>query len=134
VVNDTSDDKFLAHGERERRAKKRFTIEQDVRYKMLYGQRIAETGVGKTVNISSGGVWLTTDNPLTAGMPVELAMNWPVLLHDSCPMKLMIYGCVMRSSEKGAAISIERYEFRTQGRAFAQQQPSQSPVEYRINS
>lgn len=132
-MNETSDDKFLTQGDRERRAKKRFIIEQEVRYKMLYGQRIAETGVGKTVNISSGGVWLTTENPLTAGMPVELAMTWPVLLHDSCPMKLMIYGCVIRSSEKGAAISIERYEFRTQGRAFAQQ-PVQSPVEYRINN
>jgi hypothetical protein len=133
VVNETSDERFLAHGERERRAKKRFLIAQDVRYKMLYGQRIAETGTGRTVNISSGGVWLTTENPLTAGMPVELAMNWPVLLHDSCPMKLMIYGCVIRSSEKGAAISIERYEFRTQGRAFAQQTVP-SPVEYRITN
>jgi hypothetical protein len=132
-VNESSDDKFLAHGERERRAKKRFLIAQEVRYKMLYGQRIAETGTGRTVNISSGGVWLTTENPLTAGMPVELAMNWPVLLHDSCPMKLMIYGCVIRSTEKGAAVSIERYEFRTQGRAFAQQ-AAQPQVEYRITS
>jgi len=33
-------------------------------------------------------------------------------------MKLMIYGCVVRSNEKGAAVTIERYEFRTQGRNF----------------
>jgi hypothetical protein len=120
-VNETSFDKLLANGVGERRANRRFPIAQDIRYKMVYGQRIAETGTGRTVNISSGGVWLTTENLLTAGMPVELAMNWPVLLHDSCPMKLMIYGCVIRSSEKGAAVSIERHEFRTQGRAFAQQ-------------
>jgi hypothetical protein len=82
---------------------------------MLYGQRIAETGVGRTLNISSGGVWFSTENMLTSGMPVELSMNWPVLLNDSCPMKLMIYGCVIRSNEKGAAVAIERYEFRTQG-------------------
>ena len=66
---------------------------------MLYGQRIAETGTGKTINISSGGVWFTTESMLTIGMPVELSMNWPVLLNDSCPMKLMIYGCVIRSNE-----------------------------------
>jgi hypothetical protein len=30
-------------------------------------------------------------------------------------MKLMIYGCVVRSNERGAAVAIERYEFRTQG-------------------
>jgi len=130
-VNETSDDNFLGQGERERRSKKRFLIQQDIRYKMLYGQRIAETGAGRTVNISSGGVWITTENPLTAGMPVELAMNWPVLLHDSCPMKLMIYGCVIRSNDKGAAVAIERYEFRTQGsRAF--QTAQQPPVELRI--
>ena len=105
---------------RERRLKRRFPIEQEVRFKMLYGQRIAETGSGKTLHISSGGVWFTIEKMLTAvGTPIELSMNWPVLLNDSCPMKLMIYGCVIRSSEKGAAVSIERYEFRTQGsRAF----------------
>ncbi len=86
---------------------------------MLYGQRIAETGTGRTLNISSGGVWFSTESMLTSGMPVELSMNWPVLLNDSCPMKLMIYGCVVRSNERGAAVAIERYEFRTQGsRAF----------------
>src|SRR5947199_1869340 len=107
--------------ERERRTKRRFEIDQEVKYKMLYGQRIAETGVGKTMNISSGGVWFTTENMLTSGLPVELSMSWPVLLNDSCPMKLMIYGCVVRSNGKGAAVAIERYEFRTQGsRAFQQ--------------
>jgi hypothetical protein len=108
--------------ERERRGKRRFIIEQEVRYKMLYGQRIAETGAGRTANISSSGVWFSTESMLTTGMPVELSMTWPVLLNESCPMKLMIYGCVVRSNEKGAAVAIERYEFRTQGRTF--QQPS----------
>jgi hypothetical protein len=113
--------------EHERRLKRRFLIEQEIRYKMLYGQRIAETGVGKTVNVSSGGVWVSTESTLTPGLPIELSMNWPVLLHDSCPMKLMIYGCVIRSNSTGAAITIERYEFRTQGsRAFQQSQQAQS--------
>src|SRR5580700_1126928 len=125
------EDRMVMNGERERRTKRRFHIEQDVRYKMLYGQRIAETGSGRTANISSGGVWFTTETMLTTGMPVEISMNWPVLLNDSCPMKLMIYGCVVRSNEKGAAVAIERYEFRTQGRAF--QQPSiPNPVEFRL--
>ena len=118
--------------ERERRMKRRFQIEQEVRYKMLYGQRIAETGTGKSLNISSSGVWFTTENMLTIGMPVELSMNWPVLLNDSCPMKLMIYGCIVRSNEKGAAVAIERYEFRTQGRSFQQQPSIPAGVELRL--
>jgi hypothetical protein len=106
---------------REKRMKRRFPVEQEVRYKMLFGQRIAETGSGRTTNISSSGIWFTTTGVLTAGMPIELSMNWPVLLNDICPMKLMIYGCVVRATERGAAVAIERYEFRTQGvRAFQQ--------------
>ena len=129
-VIETQAEREFSSGERERRMKRRFLIGQEVRYKMLYGQRIAETGCGKTLNISSAGVWFTTDATLTAGMPVELSINWPVLLNDSCPMKLMIYGCVIRSSEKGAAVAIERYEFRTQGKSF---QPSiPAPVEFRL--
>ena len=129
---DTYEDRtFSAKSDRERRTKRRFQIDQEVRYKMLYGQRIAETGVGRTMNIYSGGVWFSTENMLTSGMPVELSMNWPVLLNDVCPMKLMIYGCVVRSNEKGAAVAIERYEFRTQGsRTF--QSTAAVPLELRL--
>ena len=129
---DTYEDRtFSAKSDRERRTKRRFQIDQEVRYKMLYGQRIAETGVGRTMNISSGGVWFSTEHMLTSGMPVELSMNWPVLLNDVCPMKLMIYGCVVRSNEKGAAVTIERYEFRTQGsRTF--QSTAAVPLELRL--
>ena len=127
---DIFDEQLLQNGERERRAKRRFQIEQEVRYKLLYGQRIAETGRGTTVNISSGGLWMTTETMLTAGIPVEVSMNWPVLLNDSCPMKLMIYGCVLRSNEHGAAVAIERYEFRTQStKSF---QAIQRPLETRV--
>ena len=99
----------------ERRIKRRFKFEQEVRYKMLYGQQIAETGTGKTTNMSSSGLWFSTPNMLATGMPVELSMTWPVLLNDRCPMKLMVYGCVVRSDAMGAAVAIERYEFRIQG-------------------
>jgi hypothetical protein len=115
VIESYEDSTFNGKADRERRIKRRFQIDQEVKYKMLYGQRIAETGVGRTMNVSSGGVWFSTQNMLTSGMPVELSMTWPVLLNESCPMKLMIYGCVVRSNERGAAVAIERYEFRTQG-------------------
>ncbi len=119
MIDSIEDSILQVQGDRERRSKRRFQIEQEVKYKMLYGQRIAETGTGRTLSISSSGVWFTTESMLTSGLPVELSMNWPVLLNDYCPMKLMIYGCVIRSDERGAAVAIERYEFRTQGsRAF----------------
>ena len=126
------DGRLIGASDRERRGKRRFHIEQDIRYKMLYGQRISETGAGKTWNISSGGIWFSTQNMLTSGMPIELSLTWPVLLNDSCPMKLMIYGCVVRSNDKGAAVAIERYEFRTQGRSIQNQPTIPQGVEFRI--
>ncbi|MCL5745497.1 MAG: hypothetical protein M1541_16495 [Acidobacteria bacterium] len=107
-------------GNSERRLKQRFQIERDARYKLLFGYRIAESGAAKTVNISSSGVWIRTATALPEGVPVELAISWPVLLNDNCPMKLMVFGCVMRSTDSGAAISIERYEFRTLGTSVFQ--------------
>jgi hypothetical protein len=101
----------------DRRTKRRFGIEQALRYKLLYGSRVAESGTGKTMNISSSGVWFTTEGVLSTGLPVELSMSWPARLNDVCPMKLMIYGCVVRSDKQSAALAIERYEFRTQGTA-----------------
>jgi hypothetical protein len=130
VIDTFEERTFSGKIDGERRIKRRFQIDQEVRYKMLFGQRIAETGVGRTINISSGGVWFSTENMLTSGMPVELSMNWPVLLNDTCPMKLMIYGCVVRSNGKGAAVAIERYEFRTQGRTFQSTAPA--PLEMRL--
>ncbi len=133
-MSENYDESFIGNAERERRAKRRFPVVQDVRYKMLYGQRIAETGSGRTTNISSSGIWFTTESMLTPGMPVELSVNWPVLLNDTCPMKLMIYGCVIRSNDRSAAVAIERYEFRTQGSRSFQQQPVMTlPVEMRLN-
>ena len=134
---DIFDEKMLKGGDRERRTKRRFHIQQEVRYKLLYGQRIAETGRGTTVNISSGGLWFTTEATLTTGIPVEISMNWPVLLNDSCPMKLMIYGCVLRSNDRGAAVAIERYEFRTQStKSFqaSQHPPMEMRPELRYHS
>jgi hypothetical protein len=123
---------LLGQGDRpERRIKKRFLIEQEVRYKMLYGQRIAETGSGRTLNVSSGGISFTTEAVLMEGTPVEVSMSWPVLLRDSCPMKLLIYGCVIRSGQRSAAVAIERYEFRTQGKSFQQPQVPSCAVDYR---
>jgi hypothetical protein len=98
----------------ERRSKRRFPIAQEVRYKLLFGQHIAEAGTGRAGNMSSSGIWFSTQSVLATGVPVEISMNWPVMLNDRCAMKLMIYGCIVRADQSGAAVAIERYEFRTQ--------------------
>jgi hypothetical protein len=115
------DDQTPSSSGRDRHAKRRFHIHQDVVYKVLYGPRLAESGRGATLNISSRGVLFTTESMLASGTPVEVSVRWPVLLNDSCPMKLMIFGCVIRSTDTTATVTIDRYEFRTQGANVFQQ-------------
>ncbi|HTQ58273.1 MAG TPA: PilZ domain-containing protein [Bryobacteraceae bacterium] len=95
----------------ERRARRRFRIEQDLLYTCLSGSN--QTGVGKVLNISSKGVCFTTQSAVKRGTRIELAMNWPAMLDPSCGMKLMLYGSVVRSEANSAAARIEHYEFRT---------------------
>ncbi|MCL5745484.1 MAG: hypothetical protein M1541_16430 [Acidobacteria bacterium] len=87
---------------------------------MLDGKTVLRTGAGKTVDMSSSGVLFTTDCPLSAGNRLELSVNWPAQLDNSCPLKLVALGRVVRADTATAAIAIEKYEFRTQGsKAFA---------------
>ncbi len=98
----------------ERRAAKRFPLEQEVRFR-LFNRNGTEFGLGKTVNMSSRGVLIRTDHQLMPGDRVEVSVNWPVRLNNECPLKLVATGRVVRAQPGQAAILIERYEFRTQG-------------------
>jgi hypothetical protein len=100
----------------DRRSSNRLPIEREVRYKVLGGRKtVKQTGMGKTVNMSSGGVLFTTETALPEGERVELAVSWPVQLNDTLPLKLVAMGRLVRTDETQAAISIERYEFKTRG-------------------
>ena len=100
----------------DRRTSNRMPIEREVRYKVLGGKKtVKQTGTGKTLNMSSGGVLFTTESELPEGERVELAVSWPAQLNDSLPLKLVAMGRLVRTEETQAAISIERYEFKTRG-------------------
>jgi hypothetical protein len=47
-------------------------------------------------------------------------VSWPVLLNQSCPLKLVASGRVVRSDQNCTAIRMDRYEFRTQGTRVVQ--------------
>ena len=96
----------------ERRGSSRFPMREEVRYKMLHG-KVVTTGVGKTLNIGSGGVLFTTEQRLPVGRVVEISVNWPARLDGTCALKFVASGRVIRAEEDRAAVRIERYEFRT---------------------
>jgi PilZ domain len=98
----------------ERRSTRRFAIEQEVIYKILdHRAAVPESGVGKTLDISSGGVLFETQQRLRPGKRVEVSVNWPALLDGGCPLKFVAVGRVVRAEEKRAAMHIEQHEFRT---------------------
>jgi hypothetical protein len=100
----------------DRRASNRMPIEREVRYKVMGGKKsIKQVGLGKTLNMSSGGVLFTTETPLPAGERVELNVSWPAQLNDTLPLKLVAMGRLVRADDGQAAISVERYEFKTRG-------------------
>ena len=98
----------------ERRASKRFPIEQDVYYKVLdHRSATPESGSGKTLDMSSSGVLFGTEQRLRSGKRVELSVNWPAELDGRCALKFVVYGRVVRADDNQAAVHIEQYEFRT---------------------
>jgi hypothetical protein len=98
----------------DRRATRRFAIEQEVLYRILDHRAAApESGVGKTLDMSSGGMLFETQQQLRAGKRVEVSVNWPATLDGGCPLKLVALGRLVRADEKSAAMHIEQHEFRT---------------------
>lgn len=99
-----------------RRNKIRFPMQRDLRYKLLKDGATVESGTGLTVDIGSGGVGFEVGRDVPAGNFIELSISWPVLLEDACPMRLIVFGRVVRSENGRAACTIDKYEFRTQAR------------------
>ena len=99
----------------DRRKSGRFTIERDIRYRVLNKKSNQEAGQGKTINISSAGILFTTEHVLLPGRTIEVAVSWPAQLNDTCPLKLVARGRVVRFEPGRAALEIQHYEFRTQG-------------------
>jgi hypothetical protein len=97
----------------ERRTKKRFLIERPVRYRFLYGAALGQVATGVAVDASSNGIWMEAQHDLRVGDPLELLIDWPAQLNGVVPLQLVTAGCVVRVSGKRAAVSVERYEFRT---------------------
>jgi hypothetical protein len=108
----------FAKKENDRRSKSRFAIERDVRYKLAEDGVVVAAGSGQTIDMCSGGVAFVAEQPLTPGGFVELSISWPVLLDETCRMRFIVFGRILRCTGRRTVCSIDKYEFRTQGRTF----------------
>jgi hypothetical protein len=112
-------------------------MNREMRYKLIEEEKIIAAGRGETVDMSSGGIAFRSDAVLAAGHYIELSISWPALLEDSCPVRLVVYGKVVRCSDGLVACTVEKWEFRTGSRQIGTVVPFQTDnrlmrwVEYR---
>ena len=102
----------------DRRRDKRYDLELDLRWKLIRRRRLLESGEGRTLDVSSGGILFDAGRPLPAGLNVELSLAWPVMLHSVAPLQLLVFGKIVRSEGRRTAIRMVQHEFRTAGSAM----------------
>ncbi|MGA3099680.1 MAG: PilZ domain-containing protein, partial [Bryobacteraceae bacterium] len=82
----------------DRRGDRRYEIRLEARWKLVRRRKVLETGSGRTLDFSSGGVLFEPGRQLPVGLNVELSISWPVLLHNVAPLQLVVYGRIVRSN------------------------------------
>src|SRR5215475_7489977 len=96
----------------DRRRDRRYQIEAELEYRLLRNGKLVEAGRGQSINVSSSGLLFASAHDVPVGLRVEISLMWPVMLSDSIPLKLCIWGRIVRSHAGRVAISIRRHMFR----------------------
>jgi hypothetical protein len=99
----------------ERRSKARYPIELVVNYQTL-DPALGIAGSGRSLNMSSGGLLISSDVRFVVGTLMKVTLEWPSLLDGITPLQLVTVGRVARSGESSFALTFEHYQFRTMGR------------------
>src|ERR1700749_546590 len=94
-----------------RRQDRRYRIHLDLRWKLIRRRRVLDSGVGQTVDLSSGGILFDAGRSLPIGLNVELAISWPVLLRNEAPMQLTVAGRIVRTGNNRIAVAMAQHEF-----------------------
>ena len=66
---------------------------------------------GRTLNISSGGVLLQTEERIGVGRKIEMVVRMATLTPDSTPVDLRLLGRTVRSGQGWLAAQIKKYHF-----------------------
>ena len=97
----------------DRRAHARVPVNLPLRYTVLPRRRRLRTGEGRTLNVSSSGVCFIADGPLQPGNRIEVAMDWPQMLHGDVPLRLVALGTVVWAQGDHVGLQFQRREFKT---------------------
>ena len=106
--------------EDERRTSNRVPMGQPAVVRVRERQGDSSTYSGQIVNMSSSGILFESEKNFPVGKYIEVSLLWPVKLENDCQLKLVVSGRVVRSEESETAMTVDKREFRTAGRTFAE--------------
>ncbi len=122
-----SEKRTMEHISGDRRENRRYELVLELKWKLVRRRKVLESGSGRTLDLSSGGVLFEAGRPLPVGLQVEMSIAWPALLHNVAPMQLVVSGRVVRTDGARAAIQMVQHEFRTAGASVSEIRPGGSP-------
>lgn len=97
----------------DRRTNARFPCRLAVTYQALEHPFFSGVATSETLNISSKGLLFATEEALQPGQLLQVSVDWPARLENQVPLKLVAEGRIIRNLNGYAAMSIDKYEFRT---------------------
>jgi hypothetical protein len=109
VLNPPAD---IIHGDRRRMLRCRAALELRFHYEDLNGRR--HFGRGTTLDLSRSGIRFRCEgSPPPEQSFLEIRIEWPLRLEQTCPVELLVHGHLVRRDEDGLVLAVDRCEFRT---------------------
>ena len=99
----------------ERRQDRRYQLGLELRWRLIRRRKVRDSGIGRTIDVSSGGILFDAHRQLPVGLNMEVSISWPVLLHNVAPLQLVVTGRIVRVNGNQVAIRMNQHEFRTTG-------------------
>jgi hypothetical protein len=110
MSNDRADGEVIPG---DRRSDRRYRIDLELRWKLIHRRKVQDSGVGRTIDLSSGGILFEANREMPVGLNVELSVAWPVLLHQVAALQLVVSGRIVRTDGQQVALRMTQHEFRT---------------------
>jgi hypothetical protein len=99
----------------DRRSKVRFPVSLPFFYRTV--DRTLRCGLGRVLNISSGGVLAACRDQLDINTNLELTIEWPVRIDGGIPLHLIMVGSVVRCDMSTFAVASSQLRLRPVGRS-----------------
>lgn len=99
----------------ERRADSRYTIQTGLEYRLILRRKVVQTGSGRLMNMSRGGLLFECDRGVPPRTRIELKVDWPA---HAVKIALHVVGQTVRTQGTSTAVKILRSAFRVQEDAY----------------